>query len=110
MKLSVGMKVGLVSLFSCLALLLGLLSSTGMASAHTANTLQTTNISVTALAGDRGRGDFDRNGDPGQFSAPSPLPSKPAVSHDEPLCPATLQGPNCVPDPSNPPVGDKVSS
>jgi len=105
MRLSVGMKVGLVILFSCLALLLGLLSSTGMASAHTANTLQTTHISVTALAGDGGRGDFDRNGDPGYQ-----VPSKPAVSHDEPLCPATVQGPNCVPDPSNPLVRDKVSS
>ena len=38
MRLSLSMKVGLVSLFSCLALLLGLFSSTGMASAHTAQT------------------------------------------------------------------------
>ncbi len=50
MRLSFSMKVGLVSLFSCLALLLGLLSSTGMASAHTANTLQSTHISSVALA------------------------------------------------------------
>ena len=50
MRLSVGMKVGLVSLFSCLALLLGLLSSISMVSAQTANTLQTTHISVIALA------------------------------------------------------------
>ncbi len=40
MRLSVGMKVGLVSLFSCLALWLGLLSPTGMVSAQTANTLR----------------------------------------------------------------------
>ncbi len=50
MRLSFSMKVGLVSLFSCLALLLGLLSSTGMASAHTANTLQSAHISSAALA------------------------------------------------------------
>ncbi len=50
MRLSVSMKVGLVSLFSCLALLLGLLSSISMVSAQTANTLQTTHISVIALA------------------------------------------------------------
>ncbi len=52
MRLSVGMKVGLVSLFSCLALLLGLLSSTGIASAHTANTLQSVRVSANALADD----------------------------------------------------------
>ncbi|SRR6266436_7111016 len=50
MRLSFGMKVGLVSLFSCLALLLGLLSSTGLASAHTASTLQSAHISSAALA------------------------------------------------------------
>ncbi len=50
MRLSVSMKVGLVSLFACLALLLGLLSSISMVSVQTANTLQTTHISVIALA------------------------------------------------------------
>ncbi len=48
MRLSVGMKVGLVSLFSCLALWLGLLSPTGMVSAQTANTLQSAHISSIA--------------------------------------------------------------
>ncbi len=48
MRLSLGMKVGLVSLFSCLALWLGLLSPTGMASAHTANTLKSAHISSIA--------------------------------------------------------------
>ena len=48
MRMSVGMKVGLVSLFSCLALWLGLLSPTGMVSAHTANTLQSAHISSIA--------------------------------------------------------------
>ncbi len=50
MRLSLSMKVGLVSLFSCLALLLGLLSSTGVASAHTATTLHSTHISAMAVA------------------------------------------------------------
>ena len=48
MQLSLGMKVGLVSLFSCLALWLGLLSPTGMALAHTANTLKSAHISSIA--------------------------------------------------------------
>ena len=48
MRLSKGMKVGLVSLFTCLALLLGQLSSTSMASAYTANTLQRAHISSIA--------------------------------------------------------------
>ena len=42
MRLSLSMKVGLVSLFSCLALLLGQLSSMSMALAHTANHSSTT--------------------------------------------------------------------
>ncbi len=56
MRLSVGMKVGLVSLFSCLALLLGLFSSTGIASAHTANT-QSVHVSANALADDSAAND-----------------------------------------------------
>jgi len=48
MRLSVGMKVGLVSLFSCLALWLGLLSPMGMVSAYTANTLRSARISSIA--------------------------------------------------------------
>ena len=48
MRLSLGMKVGLVSLFSCLALWLGLLSPTGMALAHTTNSLQSAHISSIA--------------------------------------------------------------
>ena len=48
MRLSLGMKVGLVSLFSCLALWLGLFSPTGMALAHTANSLQSAHISSIA--------------------------------------------------------------
>ena len=50
MQLSTGMKVGLVSLFSCLALLLGLFSLTGVASTHTTNTLQSAHISSVAFA------------------------------------------------------------
>ncbi len=50
MRLSTGMKVGLVSLFTCLALLLGQLSSTSMALAYTANTSQSANISSIADA------------------------------------------------------------
>ena len=50
MRMSFSMKVGLVSLFSCLALLLGLLSSTGVASARTATTLQSAHISAMAVA------------------------------------------------------------
>jgi hypothetical protein len=46
MRLSSGMKVGLVSLFSCLALWLGLLSPMGMALAHTVNTLWSAHISL----------------------------------------------------------------
>ncbi len=48
MRLSTGMKVGLVSLFTCLALLLGQLSSTSMALAYTANTSQSAHISSIA--------------------------------------------------------------
>jgi hypothetical protein len=48
MRLSVSMKVGLVSLFSCLALGLGLLSPTGRVSAQTASTLQSAHISSIA--------------------------------------------------------------
>jgi hypothetical protein len=48
MRLSVSMKVGLVSLFSCLALGLGLLSPTGIVSAQTASTLQSAHISSIA--------------------------------------------------------------
>ena len=62
MQLSVGMKVGLVSLFSCLALLLGLLSSISMVSAQTANTLQTTHISVIALADPKKPGNSQQEG------------------------------------------------
>ncbi len=46
MRLSTSMKVGLVSLFTCLALLLGQLSSTSMVSAHTANSLRSAHISL----------------------------------------------------------------
>ena len=62
MRLSLTMKVGLVSLFSCLALLLGLFSSTALASVHTANTLQSAHISAMALADDRRRGNFEHEG------------------------------------------------
>jgi hypothetical protein len=48
MRLSLGIKVGLVSLFSCLALWLGLLSPMGMVSARTVNTLQIAHISSIA--------------------------------------------------------------
>ena len=76
MRLSVGMKVGLVSLFSCLALLLGLLSSTGIASAHTANTLESVHISANALADDPRRGNFEHKGvfDPTNGSAANGCP------------------------------------
>ncbi len=62
MRLSTSMKVGLVSLFTCLALLLGQLSSTSMASAHTANTLGSAHISSMALAGNQRRGNFEHEG------------------------------------------------
>ncbi len=62
MRLSTGMKVGLVSLFTSVALLLGLLSSTGIASAHTANTLQSVHISAIALANNPHRGNFEHEG------------------------------------------------
>lgn len=91
MKLSVSMKVGLVSLFSCLVLLLGLLSLISMVSAQITSTLQTTQISATAPADD---GVKDKQG----------------VSHDEPACPTTLPGANCLPDLSNPSVGSQKSS
>ncbi len=62
MRLSTGMKVGLVSLFTCLALLLGQLSSTSMASAYTANTLRSAHISAMALADNQRRGNFEQEG------------------------------------------------
>ena len=69
MRLSTSMKVGLVSLFTCLALLLGQLSSTSMASAHTANTLRSADISAMALADNQRRGNFEHEGifDPANF-------------------------------------------
>ena len=69
MRLSLGMKVGLVSLFSCLALWLGLLSPTGMASAHTANTLRSADVSSMALADNQRRGNLEHEGifDPANF-------------------------------------------
>jgi hypothetical protein len=77
MRLSLSMKVGLVSLFSCLALLLGLLSSTGLASAHTATTLQSARISAMVLADDQRRGNVEQEGitDP---SSDSPTTGCPA--------------------------------
>src|SRR5713101_8381729 len=55
--LSTHLKVGLVTLFSCLALMLGLLASTGVASAHSTQALQTqtSQTSVSTLADDRCR-------------------------------------------------------
>src|SRR6266566_5453329 len=56
--LSTHLKVGLVTLFSCLALLLGLLSSTGIASAHSTQALQSQASQASAsatLADDRCR-------------------------------------------------------
>jgi hypothetical protein len=90
MRLSLSMKVGLVSLFSCLALLLGLFSSTGMASAHTANTLQSVHISSSTLADPKRRGNF---GHEGIFDR----------SHDSPTmdCPAGTVGTFTCPDPFN---------
>src|SRR6266849_2055847 len=49
--LSKHLKVGLVTLFSCLALMLGLLSSTGIASAHSTQALQS-QASASTLAAD----------------------------------------------------------
>src|SRR6266849_3203030 len=49
--LSTHLKVGLVTLFSCLALMLGLLSSTGIASAHSTQALQS-QASASTLAAD----------------------------------------------------------
>jgi len=66
MRLSTGMKVGLVSLFTCLALLLGQLSSMSMASAHTANTFRSAHISSM----NQRRGNFEHEGiffDPANF-------------------------------------------
>ncbi len=77
MRLSFSMKVGLVSLFSCLALLLGLLSSTGVASAHTATTLQSAHISAMAVA-DRKRptsGQHKGVADPSNDSPTSDCPA-----------------------------------
>jgi hypothetical protein len=91
MKLSVDMKVGLVSLFSCLVLLLGLLSLISMLSVQTTSPLQTIQISAAAPA-DGG------------------VKDKQGVGHDEPACPATLQGGNCLPDLSNPSVGSQKTS
>lgn len=62
MRLSLSLKVGLVSLLSSLALLLGLLSPTGIASAHSATTLQSAHVSTIALADDQRRGNFEGEG------------------------------------------------
>ncbi len=77
MRLSLTMKVGLVSLFSCLALLLGPLSSTAMASVHTANTLQSAHISSMTLADDQRRGNFEHEGifDPPNHSSTTSCPA-----------------------------------
>ena len=77
MRLSLSMKVGLVSLFSCLALLLGLLSSTGLASAHTVITLQSARISSIALA------DGQRSENVGQEGIADPSSDSPTTG-----CPA----------------------
>lgn len=50
MKRSFGIKVGLVSAFACLALLLSLLASTGVVSAHTLQTNSQQNSSVSSAA------------------------------------------------------------
>src|SRR5262249_43688347 len=47
--LSTHLKVGLVTLFSCLALMLGLFSSSGIASAHSTQALQS-QVSASTLA------------------------------------------------------------
>src|SRR3989442_10089527 len=52
--LSTHLKVGLVTLFSCLALMLGLFSSTGIASAHSTQALQS-QASASTLAADNCR-------------------------------------------------------
>ncbi len=77
MRLSLTKKVGLVSLFSCLTLLLGLLSSTAMASVHTATTLQSAHISSMTLTDDRRRGNFEHEGiiDPPSDSPTSSCPA-----------------------------------
>ncbi len=77
MRLSLSMKVGLVSLFSCLALLLVLLSSTGLASAHTATTLQSARISAMVLADDQRRGSVEQEGitDPSSDSSTTGCPA-----------------------------------
>ena len=51
------LKVGLVTLFSCLVLMLGLFSSTGIASAHSTQALQsqTSQANTSTLADDRCR-------------------------------------------------------
>ena len=95
MRLSLSMKVGLV--FSCLALLLGLFSATGMASAHTANTLQTAHVSAVALANDGGPGP---NGgiEQGGFG------SNPGQGQPPRYCPPTTQSTDCSTDPGFPAV------
>ena len=76
MRMSLSMKVGLVSLFSCLALLLGLLSSTGVASAHTATTLQSAHISAMAVADPKRRtsGEHEGISDPSNASSTTDCP------------------------------------
>ena len=78
MQLSLSMKVGLVSLFSCLTLLLSLLSPRGMALAHTANHSSTTSCpkgTVSAVMRDQ-QGNalhaicIDTAGDPPLFDIP----------------------------------------
>ncbi len=75
MRLSLGMKVGLVSLFSCPALVLSLLFSMGLTSAHTTTSLQSAHISSMALA-DHQRGNFEHEGisDPSNDSSTTGCP------------------------------------
>ncbi len=75
MQLSLSMKVGLASLFSCLTLLLSLLSPLGVALAHTANYSSTTSCpkgTVSAVIYDQGHAPHvSCIGDPPIFSYPS---------------------------------------
>ena len=66
------MKAGLVSLFSCLVLLLGLFFSTEMASAHTAKILQTSVTTSTALPSHHYAGPKNRS--PGKNRGQKPKP------------------------------------
>src|SRR2546428_5150729 len=54
MRLSNNLKVTFVTMFSCLALMLGLFSSTGIASAHSAHTLNSQTSS--SQSAEQGRG------------------------------------------------------